>query len=382
MTFHNKPGNLVQEESVLDSLLTQADRCCSPQEPSSRENYPQIRGKLPSARSRPLGPLSQPSSEDRIKRHSFKFYIDEAEFLRVQLGNLFGATPSAHLVFVPGLLIGMRISLTDLGIRSVSVTSEEYYLCSDFGRLNATLVHPNEVTSSVCEQKPDAVIASVVSWRGRRTQIRADFTEIRRKMGPRCPLLIADCSHSGAAGWPLVNDLGADVVCGDPCKWLAPSIQPANLAFIWFCSDKYFARIQPSFSPFCLALSAHRTDAQARWVNPSDIHKLSAWHRQRDLDRSVLTAMFQENLHFAQMLAHRWSLSHVPDTSILWLHDKPNDALFDTLLDHGLVWEKNDGFRVIARADIARKLGVLDHIVRWTATIQGLKPGVQVAKAA
>ena len=335
-----------------------------------------------SARNRPLGPLSQPRSEDRMKRRPFEFYRNEADFLREQLGSLFGATPSAHLVFVPGLLIGLRIFLADLGIRNISITSEEYYSCSDFGRLNATLLQPHEVVSEVCERKPDAVIASVVSWRGRRTRIRADFAEIRRKMGPRCPLLIADYSHSGAAGWQLVSDLGADVVCGDPCKWLAPSTQPAKLGFIWFCSDEYFARIQPIFFPFCLALSAHNPAAQARWVDPSDIDKWSAWYRKRDLTRSVLTAMFQENLHFAQMLAQRWSLSYVPDTSILWLHNKPNDALFGTLLKHGLVWEKDDGFRVIARADIARKFGVLDQNVRRAATIQGLKPGVQFAKAA
>jgi len=333
-------------------------------------------------RNRPLALLTQSRSEDGMKRRPFEFYRSEADFLREQLGNLFGATPAAHLVFVPGLLIGLRIFLTDLGIRNISITSEEYYSSSDFGRLDATLLQPNEVVSEVCERKPDAVIASVVSWRGRRTRIRADFTEIRRKMGSRCPLLIADYSHSGAADWPSVNDLGADVVCGDPCKWLAPSIQPANLGFMWFSSAELFARIQPVFSPFCLALSACNSAAQARWVVPSEIHKWSTWYRKRDLNRSGLTAMFQENLHFAQMLAHRWRLSYVPETSILWLDNKPNDSLFGTLFKHGLVWEKDGGFRVIARADLARKLGVFDHTARWAETIQGLKTGVQFAKAA
>ncbi len=169
------------------------------------------------------------------------------------------------------MLSGLRQLFSVERVDRLVLTSEEYYAPRHFPTLRCDVASPSTLVARVAAARPGAVIASVVSWRGAPLPVSALFGEIRRVLGARTPLLVADYTHAGAIGFPPVSALNADVVSGDAEKWLLPARQRSRLAFLWMRSPAVFRSAARSFSPFFLAVDG-RTDARsARWLDPQEV---------------------------------------------------------------------------------------------------------------
>ena len=276
----------------------------------------------------------------------------DASLVRREIARLFGATPARRIVLAPGMLSGLRQLFTCLRIERLALTTEEYYARRHFPGIACDVASPSTLAARVIATNPGAVIASVVSWRGTPLPVSALFDEIRRTLGALAPLLVADYTHAGAIGFPVLSGLNADVVSGDPEKWLLPPGQRSRLAFLWIRSPAVFRRAAPAFSPFFLALEGQTDERSARWLDPRELREVAAWLSDSQMTRRALRDRHHANLRMKQRLARRLGIAFDDDASVLWTRQQIPKALESRLERLGLLWHAADGHaRIVCRAD-------------------------------
>jgi hypothetical protein len=273
--------------------------------------------------------------------------------MRRIISELFLAPPPDQIVLTPGILIGLQILFGHLGIQRLALSEEEYYGARHFPNMEVQHFPSEGFVDSVNRWSPDAVIASVVGWRGKVLPVQHWFEHLRGQRSSERPLLIADYSHAGACGFPAANELSADVVCGDPAKWLLDQ-QHNNLAFLWFGSEKLFGRIRSSFAPFYLALPDPEDLLFSRWVEPrvleSTLHGMGS-----GLNRELLSDRHFRNLELSEKLLSLTGGCGRTGSAILWLDGAEfPQAIPSWMGERQLIWKlPGSAVRIMCRADLA-----------------------------
>ena len=277
--------------------------------------------------------------------------------IRHEIVSLISGSEEGSVILTPGLLIGLKVLTGIIPIGRLVLTTEEYYRPDHFAGLEVHTVQPDAVVETVKRVKPDAILMSAVTWSGRKLPVGDIFKHIRAVMKTDSPVLIADCSHVGAAGFPPWRTLHADMVMGDPVHWLLPNLCTINVGFLWFASAALFEKVRPAFSSFYLAVEGTDGYFQSRWLDPSDLTVLSKWFTRHRINRASLSRMHMQNLKLACCLTAEIGLENPPDTSIVWIPNGTSvkSKLLSSLKRCDLVWEVSGiGLRVQCRADILR----------------------------
>ena len=276
----------------------------------------------------------------------------DAARVRREIGRLFGAVPTARIVLAPALLAPLRQLFSAAHVDRLILTSDEYYAARHFPELAVESVPAARLVARVAATKPGAVIASVVSWHGAALPVPALFAGIRRALGARAPLLVADYTHAGAIGFPPVASLGADIVGGDPEKWLLPPKHGSRLAFLWMRSAVMFRTAARLFSPCFLAIDGAVDSRSARWIDPAALSETAEWLAAAGLTRRALLERHQANLQMKRRLARRLGIPPGDDSSVLWTNRPIPTTLDRRLTRRGLVWRAADGHtRILCRSD-------------------------------
>ena len=206
------------------------------------------------------------------------------------------------------------------------------------------------LVARVVATNPGAVVASVVSWQGTSLPVSDLFGEIRRACGARRPLLVADYTHAGAIGFPTASALNADVVGGDPEKWLLPARRRSGLAYLSIPSATLFRRAARAFSPFFLAVDGRSDTRSARWLDPEEIREMADWLSSARLTRRRLRDRHQANLRLKHRLARSIGILPGGDASMLWTNAKIPSSLESRLSRQGLLWRAPGGYaRILCR---------------------------------
>jgi len=276
----------------------------------------------------------------------------DASLVRREIARLFGATPPARIVLAPGMLSGLRQLFAAMDVDRLVLTGDEYYGPRHFPTLGCDTVSVSALVARVAAIRPGAVIASVVSWQGTPLPVSDLFAEIRRTLGSRAPLLVADYTHAGAIGFPAVSTLNADIVGGDPEKWLLPPRQRSRLAFFWLRSPAGFRRAARTFSPFFLAVDGPTDARSARWLDPGELRDVAKWLSGQGLTRRALHDRHLANQGLKHSIARRIGIPSNGTASVLWT-GKPIPRSLASRLDRlGLLWRPGNGHaRILCRAD-------------------------------
>ncbi|MCH7891142.1 MAG: hypothetical protein IH921_06535 [Gemmatimonadetes bacterium] len=278
-----------------------------------------------------------------------------ADGLRRTISDLLEVPHSDRIILAPGILVALRILFSRLQIKRILLTSEEYYDESHFPEETVRVASCEAIQGLLQKRDFDVLIASPASWRGVRQPVAELFGWIRETLGRRAPLLVADYAHAGSIGFPSVERLGADVVCGDLEKWILPPDWNSRLAFLWFRTHRLFLEAARAFRPFFLATQASDVSMLARWVDPADILSVSNELAHLSVTPRQLRERHQADTKLARELAQRLHAPGVPETSILWLEeDALGEATVVAALEKlGLVWRlPGRGVRVLCRSDI------------------------------
>ncbi len=278
-----------------------------------------------------------------------------ADGLRRTISDLLEVPHSDRIILAPGILVALRILFSRLQIKRILLTSEEYYDESHFPEETVRVASCEAIQGLLQKRDFDVLIASPASWRGVRQPVAELFGWIRETLGRRAPLLVADYAHAGSIGFPSVERLGADVVCGDLEKWILPPDWNSRLAFLWFRTHRLFLEAARAFRPFFLATQASDVSMLARWVDPADVLSVSNELAHLRVTPRQLRERHQADTKLARELAQRLHAPGVPETSILWLEeDALGEATVVAALEKlGLVWRlPGRGVRVLCRSDI------------------------------
>jgi hypothetical protein len=176
-----------------------------------------------------------------------------ANDLRATISDLLEVQHSDRIILAPGILVALRVLFSHLHIERIALTSEEYYGAEHFPGATVRAASCDALFDPRLTGDSEAVLASPASWRGARQPVAELFDSIRKRLGEGAPLLVADYAHAGSVGFPSVDRLGADVICGDLEKWILP---PTGIPE-WHSSgsgrSRYFykpsRRFARSFSP-------------------------------------------------------------------------------------------------------------------------------------
>lgn len=279
-----------------------------------------------------------------------------AREVRRLLADVYGAAPSGAVVLAPGTLAGLRLMLGALRVKRVALSAGEYFDGASFPGAKVDLVRPEALPAHVVRSRCDAVVVSIVTWRGERLPLEPLFREIRKRPGggARTPLLVADFSHAGAAGFPKVGEVGADIVVGDVTKWLTPPQWPDRLAFLWCRTAGLRLVAKRVFATFYLAAVRPEAALEARWVDPEALARVVAWRRIATVTRGQLLKRSRADLKLAIRMA-RWCGVPAPSSSLVWITSAAGIARIPGWVkDTGLLWHPpGGGARVMCRSDLA-----------------------------
>lgn len=287
-------------------------------------------------------------------------FISAGNRLRRAIGRLFDAPPPRRIILAPGMLTSLRILLPALGVHRIALTDQEYYDSSHFPGLKVRTITAgqlNEMVRQVTRLRMDAVIASVVTWKGDLLPVAELFRQIRSTLKKRSPLLIADYLHAGAAGFPPARSFEADIVCGDVAKWVTPPFWESRLAFLWLPSERLLQAVRKVFQPYFLAVDTQHRSFSARWVSPTDVINVNQWLTQYKVSRSILLRRHAENLQLRSTLeAILGRALNSPSTATLWLPERDykgeDRKLLRILARHTDVWSlPGQGLRIQCRAE-------------------------------
>jgi len=286
-------------------------------------------------------------------RHRVEADYHLAGQVRQLVADVYGAASSA-VVLAPGTLAGLRLVFASLGIERIALSDGEYFDAMSFPDTAVDVLDADAVLESVVRHQPNAVLLSQVTWRGERLQLEAIFRHIRRRLGTRTPLLVADYAHAGAAGFPKVAESGADVVVGDVTKWITPPTWPDRIGYLWFRSPEHRAQARRIFASFYLAGAKPSAQLEARWVDPAAVEQVAAFRMSAKPTRHELVERSANDLSLAKRMAG-WCGAPQPTSSLLWVESAAGIAKIPKWVeDQGMLWRPAaGGARVTCRSDLA-----------------------------
>jgi hypothetical protein len=272
--------------------------------------------------------------------------------IRRFIASAFAAGPAPSLVLAPGVLAALRLFLGARGVRRIVMSDVEYYGPAHFPEFDVHVAMLDAIVDECTRTRADAVIVSTVSYRGMYVPVNEIARRLRDSLGDRAPLVVADATQNGAAGFPRIDRLGADICCGDASKWVTPFSVDDRLAYLWFASASLRDEAQRVFGAFFQATATPRGRCAARWLTPEHLAELDEAIRRRRITRSSLKAKHAANLALASSLASSLGLEP-PPTAILWV---PGEASLPAWA-RPLSWAfPGLGTRVLCYAD-ARQAG-------------------------
>ncbi len=277
-----------------------------------------------------------------------------AREVRRLIADVYGAGPEDAVFLAPGTLAGLRLMLEALGVKRLAMSAGEYFDGGCFPGARVDVERPAALAARLARHRADAVLMSVVTWRGERLPLEALFRQLRRRLGAAAPLMIADYCHAGAAGFPRVADSGADIVIGDVTKWITPPQTPDRLAYLWFRTSELRLLAERVFAPFFLAGAKPRAALEARWVEPEAVAEVAARQQARPVSRQNLVRRYRADLKLATRMA-RWCYAPAPSSSLLWIRSATGQARIpEWVSERGLLWRPpGGGVRIMCRSDLA-----------------------------
>ncbi len=277
-----------------------------------------------------------------------------ANDLRTTISDLLEVHHSDRIILAPGILVALRVLFSHLHIERIALTSEEYYGEEHFPEAAVRATRCDALFDTLLTDDFEAVLASPASWQGTRQPVAELFDSIRKQFGRRAPLLVADYAHAGSVGFPSVDQLGADVICGDMEKWILPPGWNTRVAFLWFRTQPLFLRAVEAFRSFFLATKASDVSMLARWVDPDDVLAVSRGLESLGVTPDQLRARHRDDMRLARELASSVEPARIPETSILWFEEGELDGeTLEKLVKLGLVWRlPGRGTRVLCRSDV------------------------------
>jgi hypothetical protein len=283
--------------------------------------------------------------------------LTAANDLRATISDLLEVPHSDRIILAPGILVALRMLFSQLRIESILLTSEEYYGAEHFPGATVRVSSCDTIFDPRLAGDSQAVLASPASWRGKRQPVTELFATIRNRLGRRAPLLVADYAHAGSIGFPSVDRLGADVICGDLEKWILPPDWNTRVAFLWFRTRSLFLESVEAFRPFFLAADSTDVSMLARWVEPADILAVSRGLESLGVTPEQLRERHRADMSLARELASGLQPMRVPETSILWFEVGEIDGeTVEELEKLGLVWRlPGRGTRVLCRSDVVAR---------------------------
>jgi hypothetical protein len=277
-----------------------------------------------------------------------------ANGLRATISDLLEVHHSDRIILAPGILVALRALFSHLRIERLALTSEEYYSAEHFPAATVRTASCDALFDPRLTGDSEAVLASPASWRGARQPVAELFDSIRKTSGRGAPLLVADYAHAGSIGFPSVDGLGADVICGDLEKWILPPDWNTRVAFLWFRTQPLFLRAVEAFRSFFLATNSSDVSLLARWVEPADVLAVSRGLVSLGVTPDQLRERHRADMRLARELASRVEPARIPETSILWFEEGELDGeTLEELEKLGLVWRlPGRGTRVLCRSDV------------------------------
>jgi len=277
-----------------------------------------------------------------------------ANDLRATISDLLEVHHSDRIILAPGILVALRVLFSHLHIERIALTSEEYYGVEHFPAATVRADSCDALFDPRLTGDVEAVLASPASWRGVRQPVAELFDSIRKTLGKRAPLMVADYAHAGSVGFPPVDRLGADVICGDLEKWILPPDWNSRVAFLWFRTQPLFLRAVEAFRSFFLATNSSDVAMLARWVEPADVLAVSRGLASLGVTPDQLRARHRADMRLARELASRVEPARTPETSILWFDEGELEGeMLEELEKLGLVWRlPGRGTRVLCRSDV------------------------------
>jgi hypothetical protein len=277
-----------------------------------------------------------------------------ANDLRRAISCLLEGRHSDRIILTPGILVALRILFAQLQIKRILLSDEEYYGAGHFPGETVRVASYEAIPGLLEKQDFDVLIASPASWKGARQPVEELFGWIRKTFAGEAPLLVADYAHAGSVGFPSVETLGADVICGDLEKWILPPDWNSRVAFLWFRTNRLFGKAAKAFRPFFLATESSNVSMLARWVDPADVRSVSEGMADPGVTREQLRERHRADMKLASELAGRLHASRVPETSILWFEeDELAGGTIEDLEKLGLVWRlPGRGVRILCRSDV------------------------------
>lgn len=276
-----------------------------------------------------------------------------ASALRSAISEIFDLPQPDQVVLTPGILVGLNILMGGLHVNNIALSAYEYYDEYHFPNRKTESLDVDAGIDDIQRSSPDIAIISLVTWRGKSLPVNQMFRRIRAAFSRNSPLLIADCAHAGAIGFPSLNEIEADIICGDICKWITPSDWQRNLAFFWFREPALWQKAAQTFRPYYLATHQERSHLLARWIDPYEVKTVVSWLTESGLNRNRLLCRHERNMELACLLSDKFGLSESPESSILWINNESasNTALRE-LEQSGLAWSPPDGgVRILCRAE-------------------------------
>lgn len=272
--------------------------------------------------------------------------------LRKRISDVFGLDNTDRIVLTPGILVGLHVLSANLGVRKIAVTTEEYHSASHFPSHDVQEFDIQHFLEESKRFRPHALIVSLVTWKGLVLPVSKVFQQLRETLGKDCPILIADCTHAGAIGFPSLREIGADIVCGDLCKWITPPSYQRNLAFLWFKEPSLFVKTKGAFDPFFLATEQQSIQPLARWIEPSVLEDVLHWYSGPATEKPAILSRHDANLKLASRLSIDLAIPGRPQSSILWLSGSTQPNIPSHLDERGLVWRPaGGGVRILCRSD-------------------------------
>ena len=277
-----------------------------------------------------------------------------ANDLRATISDLLEVPHSDRIILAPGILVALRVLFSHLHIERIALTSEEYYGAEHFPGATVHEAQCDALLDPLLTGDFEAVLASPASWRGVRQPVAELFDSIRKQFGRRVPLLVADYAHAGSVGFPSVDRLGADVICGDLEKWILPPDWNTRVAFLWFRTQRLFLQAAEAFHSFFLATNTSDVSLLARWVEPADVLAVSRGLASMGVTPDQLRVRHRANMRLARELASSVEPARTPETSILWFEEDELDGeTLEELEKLGLAWRlPGRGTRVLCRSDV------------------------------
>lgn len=272
---------------------------------------------------------------------------EAAWLLRRQVARVHSLAKPERIIFGCGVMACLRHLFLLRQHTHFALTSIEYYGPEHFPGRRVDVFEPDGLVEGVVEARPQVVIASLAGWAGGRFPLADWFAAIRKQFGPASPLLVADCCHAGAVGFPGLAQIGADLVCGDLAKWVAPT-GADKVAFVWPATRALFEELSPLFAGYYLSVEGQDTANAGSFVSPSTISTLSELYQSVEASPEQLAARFRTNLLLARSLSGDTSIEScnvcLPATSPV-LHTP-------VLREAALTRDRGDGrVRVMCRAD-------------------------------